>query len=1120
MNFRNLLLKTKLLLLLIFGAGLIARDLHAQVTTSSLAGSVRDAQEAMAGASVLAVHEPSGTRYGTSVSSNGTFSINNMRVGGPYKVTISFIGYSSKVYNDIVLRLGETYILHAVMEVEEIGLTHLVVIGSAGVDADKTGVSMHISNRQIQAIPTISRSITDMTRLTPQSNGNSFAGRDGRYNNVQIDGANFNNGFGLNDDPLPGGGGLSLDAIEEIQVNIAPFDVRQGGFTGAGINAVTRSGTNQFVGSAYHFFRNEGMIGKKVKGEEIGNLEESSTKTWGFRLGGPLIKDKLFFFVNAEQINAAGPEAGAVNLWRASEDGTSDAERNITRVKRSDLEAVRNHLIDQWGYDPGAYEGYANGKSSTKSVLARIDWNISKNHKLAVRFNSTDSEQPVLVNNASGARPRSPEGPYSRVGENSMAFAKTMYNNASRVQSFAAELNSSFGSRVSNQFLATYSKIRSGRTSPSEEFPFIDIGDGLGSISTGTYFNYISAGYELFTYNNQVLNDNYNIFNNTSLSLGRHNILVGASFELQKFANNYMRNGTSYYRYATVEDFLKTGTPQEGAPIQFALTYPYEGQEPWARVDYALPALYVQDNFNVNDLLSLTFGLRAEVPMFLNKLVANTNVDALDLLDPYGNVRSYRTGEWPKQRIMLSPRVGFRYDVMGDRSLIIRGGAGIFAGRVPFVWLTNMPANTGMIQNQIEPGSYGEVAGWINDIRFNPDKLYWFDNTPASAQNVFLRNSTGGIPGALAMVDNNFRMPQILRASLGVEKRLGGSPFTLVADALYTKDIQAVYQFGPNRKESSVYMSDGREYYASSDAFTYNSAIGGNSGMVLTNTTLGNSFNLSAGVRMAPRSGVFGSLFYSYTHALTTTDNSGSSASSAWGATPQRSNPNDLFLAPGIEALPHRVVGNISVRKEYFKHLATTLSLYYNGVNQGIYGDAVRGRYSFVYGGDVNGDNIGNDLIYIPDDASEINFVADGNFSVEDQVTAFNKLMENSDYLRKNKGKIADRNGAVMPWYHRFDFRLLQDLMTDIGKSKNSLQLSVDIMNVGNLLNSGWGIMKQVVNNAATPLTVVSKGENPTFRMNTANIDGKTVLPTGMYQDARTFGTTWTMQVGIRYNFN
>jgi len=1107
MNCKSLRFKSQFLIALLLG--LFAWEGHAQVTTSSLSGSVRDEQEALIGATVLAVHTPSGTQYGTSVATNGSYNINNMRVGGPYTVTVSFVGYAPKVINDIYLRLGETYVLNVVMDAGETALTEIIISGKAGVDVDKTGATTNISKAQIQSMPTISRSISDMTRLTPQSNGNSFAGRDGRYNNVQIDGANFNNGFGLSDDPLPGGGGLSIDAIEEIQVNIAPFDVRQGGFTGAGINAVTKSGTNQFVGSVYHFFRNEDLIGKKVNGDKISNLQESSTKTYGFRLGGPLIKNKLFFFVNAEQIDAKGPEAGAVNLWRASEDGVANVEQNISRVKRSDLEAVRNHLINQWGYDPGAYEGYANGESSTKAVLVRLDWNISKNHKLAVRYNNTSNEKPFLVNNNSGAQPRSS---YNRVSQNSMSFAKTMYNNANKVRSYTAELNSSFGSRVSNQLLFTYSKIQTGRTSPSEEFPFIDIGDGQGSIEANTYTNYISAGYELFTYNNAVLNDNYNVFNNLTLSLGKHNVLVGASFELQKFANNYMRNGTSYYRYATVEDFLKTGTPDEVAPIQFALTYPYEGQEPWAKVNYALPAVYLQDNFNVNEKLSLTLGLRAELPMYVNKLTANPNVDALELLDPNGNAKHYESGEWPHRRVMISPRVGFRYDAFGDRSTIVRGGVGIFAGRVPFVWLTNMPTNTGMLQNQIEPGSYAASADWIKDIRFNPDKMYWVNNASGNMQKVFIKTSTGGVPGTLALVDRNFKMPQILRASLGVDKKIGNSPFIFSADVLYTKDLQAVYQFGPNRKSSGVYMYDGREYYPNSASYTYNSAIGANSGMVLANTDMGYSFNITAGVTMAPRNGLFGSLFYSHTTAQTTTDNSGSNASSAWGATPQRNNPNDLFLASSMDALPHRVIGHVSWKKEYIRHLGTTLSLYYNGAHQG--------RYSFVYNGDVNGDGIANDLIFIPNQASEINFVSNGNFSVEDQIAAFDKLLASNKQLDKNRGKMADRNGILAPWNNRFDFRLLQDLFVDLGKNRNSLQLSVDIQNVANLLNSNWGVRKQVIANANTPLSVVSRGENPTFRMNTATIDGQVVLPTQLFQDMRTFGTTWTMQIGIRYNFN
>ena len=1093
--------------------------INAQVTTSGITGTVKGADgNGLTGATVKAVHTPSGSEYATATSSSGVFSLQGLRTGGPYTVEISYVGLSTKTLNDIYLVLGESFVINETLGQDAQQLEGVVVTATGGsrLDRNKTGASTNISTQQINSLPTITRSITDFTRLTPQSNGNSFAGRDGRYNNVQIDGANFNNGFGLSDAPLPGGGGLSIDAIEEIQVNIAPYDVRQGGFTGAGINAVTRSGTNKFQGSIYHFFRNEGLLGRKVNGDAISGLQESSTKTWGARLGGPIIKNKLFFFVNYEKIDAEGAGAGATNLWRASEDGKSNVDQNITRVKRSDLEAVRDHLINQWGYNPGAYEGYANkSASSTESILARLDWNISTKHKLAVRYNRTENSRPVLVNGNSGAYPRAPNG-YYRTGENAMSFANTMYGEGAEVNSYTLELNSRFSNKVSNQFLATYSKINSGRTSPSAEFPFIDIGTSAdNNTRTSGFNNYISAGYELFTYNNQVLNDNINIFNNVTITTGKHNILAGASFELQKFANNYMRNGTSYYRYASVEDFLKTGTPAEVAPLTFALTYPYEGQDPWSKVNYALPSVYLQDNITVTDRFNLTVGLRAEMPMFLNDLAANTNTDALEFLGLDGSPKKYNSGAWPKNSITLSPRVGFRYDAMGDRSLIVRGGTGIFAGRVPFVWLTNMPSTTGMIQNQVEPGSYADVAGWINGIRFNPDKMYWANNPPPGAENVFIKTSAAGVPGTLALVNDEFKMPQVFRSNLGIDKKIGNSPFTASVDLMYTKDLQSVYNFGINRKPATQKMYDGRDYYPTANDTRYNSAMGGNSAMALSNTTKGHAFNITAGVNMAARRGVFGSLFYSHTMAKNTSDNNFSSATSAWGAVPQVNGPNDLILASAVDALPHRVVGSLSYRIEYLKHLATTVSLFYNGASQG--------RYSFVYSNDVNGDAVNNDLLYIPKSGADINFVAitgDNPFTVEEQRAAFDKLMSNSKYLDENRGKMAERNGALMPWYHRFDLKLLQDVFANIGKNRNTLQLSFDIQNFGNFLNSNWGVMQQRINNAATPLQVVTKGENPTFRMNTATIDGAVVLPTEMYQDQRTFGTTWTMQIGIRYLFN
>jgi hypothetical protein len=1091
----------------------ISLSTFAQVTSSAITGVISDSKgEGLPGTTIVAVHEPTGTKYGTISDANGRFTFPSIKVGGPYKVSVSYIGFQNQEKTGIIAGLGASVIVNFKMT-EDGKLLEDIVISATKSDvfnANKTGTATNISKEAIAQLPTIRREIGDYTRLTPQASGNSFAGRDGRYNNLQIDGANFNNGFGLSSEPLPGGGGLSIDAIEEIQVNVAPYDVRQAGFTGAGINAVTKSGTNTFVGSVYNFFRNENLIGQKIKGLDVPGIQASSSNTYGFRFGGPLVKDKLFFFVNAEKINLQGPAAGAVNLWTASADGVANQANNITRVRRTDMEAVRNHLINQWNYDPGRYEGYANGEGGTSSFLGRLDWNINAKHTLSVRYNQTESNTPNLANGNSGPFPRSTTA--NRVSLNSMAFENTMYNQTSSVNSVSTELNSRISNKLTNQFLATYSNIKSIRTSQSPLFPFIDIGDGKGT--TSTFVNYISAGYELFSLNNGVINDNINIFNNLNYSLGKHNLLFGASFEMQKFGNSFQRMGTSYYRYASVDDFLKTGTPQEVAPIQFGLTYVYPGMDPFASAIYNLPSLYVQDNFNVNSKLNVTLGLRAEMPYFSNNLTANKAVDDLKLLDVDGNERNYFSSKWPKSRVLFSPRVGFRYNASENNSLVIRGGAGIFTGRVPFVWLTNQPTNLGVIQNTIEPGSYAASSAWIGDIRFNPEREHWLNNTPASAQRVFIKSPLGGVPGTVALVDENFRMPQIFRFNLGVDKKLGNSPFTLVGDFMYSKDINNVYQFGANRKTSTTKMYDGREFYTNAAAYTHNPAIGGNSVSILTNTNLGYGYTATIGVNMANWKGLSGSLHYNHTSNFTGSDNNGSNALSAWGGTPNQNNPNDLFLAQSNGAIPNRIIGTLAYKITYGKAFSTTVSLLYDGFNQG--------RYSFTYNGDVNGDAIAGDLFFIPNKASDVNFVvipASGNnpaITVQQQVDALDKLMASNKYLDKNRGQMAERNGVVMPFLNRFDFRVLQDIFVNLGKNKNSLQLSMDVANLGNLLNSNWGIGQTLIQQGIQPLQVVTRGEKPTFRMSTFSNQ----LPSDIVVDQSSFGTTWSMQLGLRYNFN
>jgi len=1087
--------------------------IHAQVTTSSMTGLVtQSGGQITSGATIKATHLPSGTIYSGSANASGRFNLSNMRVGGPYKVEVTYIGQTPKVYEDLYLQLGQPFVLNPILSDNANNLDEVVVTGVRKTNANKTGATTNVGLKQIQELPQTSRSITEFTRLTPQANGTSFAGRDARYNNLQIDGANFNNGFGTDaTNPLPGGRSqpISLDAIEEISVNIAPFDITQSGFTGAGINAVTKSGTNQFHGSVYGYYSNENLTGYKINKKNL-PLLDGTKKNFGLSLGGPLIKNKLFLFVSGEREAATGTNASGANLWKASTDGVANVANNISRVKAEDLINVKNHLINQYGYDPGRYEGYADeAEQFGNKFLARIDWNINDKHKAAFRYNILHGKSMQIANGLSGPSPRSS---WDRVSEKAMTFENGNYAFENTVSSFTAELNSNFSSQLSNKFLFTYSKIQEKRSTPNNNlFPFVDIWDG--SSSGG---NYISFGTELFSYLNDVVNDNFSFTNNLSYNIGKHAITVGGAFEVQKFGNSYTRMGTGYYRYASVEDFLKTGTPQEVAPIMYGITYPYEGQDTYSRINFGLASLYAQDRIAVNEKFNFTVGLRAELPIYMNKLTANPSIDALELLDVDGNKRNYSSSKWPSSKIMLSPRVGFNFDVFGDRSLTLRGGTGIFTGRVPFVWLTNMPTNAGVLQNVVEPGSYGQVSGWINNVRFHPEDIYYhLKNVPAGAENVFIKTPKEGAPSSFALVDNNFKMPSVWRSSFGVDYRIANTPVTLTADLLYTKDVNGVYQFGANRKattEKMTYAGVERDYYPTAASYQYNASIGANNATVLSNTKeKGYAISATFGANVSPWHGLSGSVFYTYSGAKEVSANSGSNASSAWGASPVINTPNQDFLSISNFAVPNRIVANIS-----YTIKNTTLGIYYNGANQG--------RFSYYHSFDLNNDGVSNDLIYLPKNTSEMKFapITKGTgadlvtlFTVADQIKAFDEFVANND-LEKYRGQILPRNEFLMPWLNRFDVRWTQNLFNNIAFKGDKIQFTVDIVNVGNLLNSDWGVQESILTNGRAILgRSGSASANPTFQM--LQDEGK--LVTTPFRAASTTGTTWNAMLGLRYSF-
>lgn len=680
----------------------IVQAVLAQVTTSALTGKVTlgNTNESVIGATIQVVHVPSGTRYATVTNADGRYTIQGMRVGGPYTIKVSYIGYQPTEISNVTLQLGETYNQNFKMAEDASILGEVVISGKGSkFTAEKTGASTNISNTQIMNMPTINRSITDIARLSPYSNGMSFAGGDGRSSNFTLDGANLNNNFGLSD-KLPGGGSpISMDAIDEVQVTIAPYDVRQSNFIGGGVNAITKSGTNKFKGSAYIYYNNENMHGNRVDNEDLGERGKNGTTTYGFTLGGPIVKDKLFFFANAEYSKSPN----IVNRWQASEDGKADATNYISRVPKSDLERVKQFLITKYGFNPGSYTDFPAEDNNLK-LLGRVDWNINNDHHLAVRYNYTRNKTWNAVNNSSSdAYTRFTA---SRMSQYGMSYSGSMYAMNNSVMSVSADLNSRFGANMSNQLLFTYSYIDDKRDPNCSNFPFVDImagyeADATGKVTSQTLEPYISFGTELFSYNNRVQNKIFTLTDNFTYYLGAHKITAGFNFEHQLANNSYMRGGTGYYRYRSLDDFFNGAAPET-----VTLAYGYNGEKnPTAEVKFAQYGIYLQDEWNVLDNLKLTGGIRFDNIVFNNNdLMENKAITALD----YGG-RHVETGAWPKSNLQVSPRIGFTWDVFGDRSLKVRGGTGLFAGRLPLVFFTNMPTNSGMAMGSgIASTKYGK----------------------------------------------------------------------------------------------------------------------------------------------------------------------------------------------------------------------------------------------------------------------------------------------------------------------------------------------------------------------------------------------------------------------------
>ena len=1078
----------------------------AQVTTSSLAGQIVDESgEPLIGAAVIAVHTPSGTQYYAVTNEDGRYAIQGMRTGGPYEVTMSLIGCQTVVFPDIVLSLAETYQQNAVLKTSTELLAESIVVASASskFSTEKTGAATNINNSQIVNLPSVSRSVTDVTRLSPYGgNGMSFAGSDGRLANFTVDGANFNNNFGLSSN-LPGGGNpISIDAIEELQVVISPYDVRQTNFIGGGVNAITKSGTNTFKGSAYVYHRNENMRGDTVEGEQIGGARaKDRSTTYGFTAGGPIIKNKLFFFINGEYSKVPT----VVNRWQGSANGVADPTNYISRTRLADLQRVSDFVKSKYGYDTGSWTDFPANENNMK-ILARIDWNISNKHKLALRYNYTRNNVWNSPNGSSMDGGTRMSG--ARMSQYSMSFANSMYSMNNLVSTWSLDLNSRLTDNLSNQFLATFSKLDDVRGTNSDQFPFIDILDDTQSN------NYMALGYELFTWNNAVHNTIANVKDDITWYKGAHKVTAGISYEYQMADNQYMRNGTGYYRYRTVDDFLNGAAPEV-----VCLTYGYDGEQyPAARVQFHKAGIYAQDDWNINDRFKLTAGIRFDALIFDNgDLMTNK---AIYDLNYYPKKYDYQethidTGKWPTSKVTISPRVGFSWDVFGDKSFKVRGGTGLFSGRLPLVFFTNMPTNGGLVQYQAQINarnaasrgfSMNEFAGGlVTDSQGKATIEALYNKLIKLGYPSTVRPEDGTVPSAVNGVDPKFKMPQVWKSSIAFDFSLPTSfPFTFSAEGIFNKTINAVAISDWSMKDVAGFARfngvDNRPIYPAG----FRNAT---KAFVLENTDKGYGWSASAQVNIRPIESLSFMAAYTHTVSKEITGMPGSAAESAFTYVPTNEGPNYIKLHNSQYVTPDRVVASLTHHDKSGNHYSFIYEAWRGGYN-----------YSYMTTNDMNGDGYNYDALYIPteDEVSSRQF----RFVSMDDQNRFMDFVRHDKYLSKHMGQYAEGYSVYSPWVHRVDLSYKHDFTVKCGNNTNTLQLCLDVKNVLNLFNSSWGVSKYLNPEIGSDARILKYEGVDADGYATFSTPKAVSGSTATFVPNHGIGQCWYASVGIKYLFN
>ena len=1087
----------------------------AQITTSSVSGKITANGEDVIGATIKAVHQPSGTVYRAVTNIDGRYSIQGMRPGGPYVLEVTYVGYKNKQVKGISLSLGQNTVLNETLSEDAAQLEDVVIVADRNnnMRTDRAGATTSINADQIEAVPTVSRSMNDLLKLTPQGanvgSGFSVGGGNYRQSYVTVDGAAFNNAFGIGGN-LPGNGSpISLDALDQISVSSSPYDVRLSGFTGGAISAVTKSGTNQFKGTAYMYTTNSHLRGNKVSDYELNRLQSHST-TWGASFGGPIIKDKLFFFANGEyQSNISAGPSGTARVNASDE--WSPSSGTVHRPLQSDMDNMLSFLNKTYGYNPGRYQGYSLDTPSYK-FLARIDWNINENNKLSFRFSKShdkDSSSPSSSTtpfkdsviypggeDATGGKSQS-----GRTANSGLYFESARYYQEKNFTSFAAEWNSKWGG-VNNVLRATYSYQDEPRTYVGGMFPTVDI------LKNGSY--YMGFGPDPFTEGNLRQVKTFVATDEATWSMGIQNFTAGLQYETNKATNGFGAASAGYYVFESMDDFMNGK-----APRSYGVTFPMDGSSQFqATMKYNQFSAYVQDQVNFSDRFRLTAGLRFELPIYPElENCYNKAFAALKYKDNAGNEHSYSTDQLPDAPLTVSPRVGFNWDILGNHKLVLRGGTGYFVGRLPFVWLVSAVSNAGC-------GQYTYYYNTPSDKSANylMDKFYASRDEQVKVlqqQGLAVNREDAAAPSSPTIIDKDLKMNATWKTSLALDAKLPYDvDFSL--EGIYSREFNPATVINLSRywdgKTVKLAPGDERHYFSQSNK---------NNPYMITNA--GHKayyYSITASLAKKFDFGLNLSASYTYSKAKSYGDGVGDQVSSAYYNNRYSVNGNnDMELGYGTYVAPNRLLISASYKKDYGKNFGSEVGLIYEGMNMGYADGYSCTRYTYQLTSNVVGDYGSNGLVYIPasrEALNEWNFKDNGSYTAEQQKDDFWAYINQDDYLKNHKGEYAERGGAVMPWHHQLDFKFNQNFYLNVAGQKNTLQFGVDIKNLANLLNNSWGLYKAVNNTKLLKYTAGKNGAQGSFQFQK---NGKNVL-SKTYTNNTSFNSTYSIQFSIRYIFN